>query len=77
MFGSEGIRPFETGGGYGPLVAEIADFFLDNEAPVPPSITIEMFAFMEAADQSKREGGRPVKIADVMATARQSVAARP
>jgi hypothetical protein len=31
--------------------------------------TIELFAFMEAADESKRQGGKPVNIAEVMAKA--------
>ena len=31
--------------------------------------TIEMFAFMEAADESKRQGGVPVTLASVLAKA--------
>ena len=31
--------------------------------------TLEIYAFMEAADESKRSGGAPVKLADVMAKA--------
>jgi hypothetical protein len=27
---------------------------------------MELFAFMEAADESKRQGGKPVKIAEVL-----------
>jgi hypothetical protein len=27
---------------------------------------LELFAFMEAADESKREGGKPVSIRDVL-----------
>ncbi len=30
-----------------------------------------MFAFMEAADESKSQGGGPVKISDVIAKARR------
>jgi len=33
---------------------------------VPPEETIEILAFMEAADESKRQGGAEVKIADVL-----------
>jgi hypothetical protein len=33
---------------------------------VKASETIELFAFMEAADESKRQGGKPVSIAEVM-----------
>ncbi|HRZ83878.1 MAG TPA: gfo/Idh/MocA family oxidoreductase, partial [Candidatus Hydrogenedentes bacterium] len=31
--------------------------------------TLNMFAFMEAADESKRRGGAPVTIEEVMAAA--------
>ncbi len=36
--------------------------------------TLEILAFMEAADQSKLQGGRPVTIKSVMKKARQAVA---
>jgi hypothetical protein len=52
--------------GYVPLVAEIIKFFQSGLAPVKPEETIEIFAFMEAAEESKREGGAPVKIRDVI-----------
>ena len=35
-------------------------------APVSAEETLEIFAFMEAADESKRLSGQPVKISDVM-----------
>jgi hypothetical protein len=41
-------------------------FFQTRQAPVSPEETIELFAFMEAADESKRRGGAPVAIADVL-----------
>ena len=34
-----------------------------------PETTLELLAFMEAADESKRRGGAPVTIAEVMAKA--------
>ena len=39
-------------------------------APVAAEETTEMFAFMEGADESKRQGGGPVALADVMAKAK-------
>lgn len=66
VFGKDKI---EVGGkyeGYAPLVEQIAKFFAGGEAPVSNEETLEMFAFMEAADQSKENGGAPVKIADVV-----------
>lgn len=61
--------------GYGPLVIEICKFFKTGKAPISPRETLEMFAFMEAADQSKRQGGDTVTIQSVMEKARQAVAA--
>ncbi|MCX7826098.1 MAG: Gfo/Idh/MocA family oxidoreductase [Verrucomicrobiae bacterium] len=56
---------------YAPLVVEIIKFFQTGVSPVPAEETIELFAFMEAADESKRRGGKPVKIADVLKKARE------
>lgn len=58
--------------GYAPLVAEAVKFFQSGKVPVAAEETIELFAFMEAADESKRQGGKAVKIADVLAKARGS-----
>jgi len=55
---------------YAPLVAEILKFAQSGVPPVAPQETIEIFAFMEAADESKRKGGAPVKIKDVLKTAK-------
>ena len=53
-------------GDYAPLVREIMKFFQTGIAPVTPEETLEIFAFMEAADESKRQGGKPVRISEVM-----------
>ena len=55
--------------GYKPLLVEILKFFKTGEVPVSPEETLEIYAFLEAATQSKQKGGAPVKIADVMAAA--------
>ena len=75
-FGEKGIA--EAGGfdGYRPLVVAIADFFATGEPPVEPAETIELFAFMEAADESVRRGGSPVTIAEVMEKAKAEAVAR-
>lgn len=49
------------------LSAAIVAFFRGGEAPVKLEETLEIMAFMEAADESKRRGGAPVKLAEVMA----------
>jgi hypothetical protein len=58
-----------TGGektGYRPLLEAYVKFFQTGIAPVPIETMIEYHAFMEAADESKRRGGVPVTIAEVM-----------
>lgn len=56
--------------GYHPLVAEIVKFFRTGVASVTPEETIEIYAFMEAADESKRRGGAEVKLREVLERAR-------
>jgi len=75
VFGSKGVGPAGDYEGYVPLVVEIAKFFKTGKPPVSAEETTELFAFMEAADESKRQGGVPVSIADVLAKARQANAA--
>jgi predicted dehydrogenase len=56
--------------GYRPLIVEIVKFFRTKEVPIAPEETIELYAFMEAADESKRQEGAAVKVAEVLAKAR-------
>jgi predicted dehydrogenase len=71
VFGSKGIA--RSGGyeGYGHLVHEIVKFFQTGNIPVPAEETIEIFAFMTAADESKAQGGCPVTLASVIEKARK------
>jgi hypothetical protein len=62
--------------GYKPLVVEIVKFFRTKEPPVPEAETIEIYAFMEAADESKRRGGESVTLAEVLERARPQAAKR-
>ena len=66
VFGTKKSAEQKPGGGYVELVREIVQFFQTGKAPIDPLETIEMFAFMEAADESKRKGGAPVRIQDVL-----------
>ena len=52
--------------GYRPLVVEIVRFFKTGQPPVTSAETLEIMAFMEAADESKRLGGAAVSIESVM-----------
>jgi len=64
VFGTKAVLDQKPGGDYTPLVREVIKFFQTGIAPVPPEETIKLFAFMEAADESKRRGGQPVKLSD-------------
>lgn len=65
--GTGGTMPVGAYDGYAPLVAEAVAFFRSGVAPVSPEETIEIFAFMEAADESKRRNGEPVTLEEVYA----------
>ncbi len=64
--GTKGEAKVGSFDGYGALIAEIVKFFQTGIAPVKPEETMEMFAFMEAADISKAQGGAPVTISEVL-----------
>lgn len=52
--GNVALGPYK---GYRPLILEIARFFDTGIVPFDPGETLEILAFMEAADESKRLGG--------------------
>jgi len=59
---------------YFPLLAEIVRFFKTGTPPVTEAESLEIYAFMSAADESKKQGGAPVALADVMAKAKAEAA---
>jgi len=74
VFGTKAILPGGGFDGYEPLIVEIVKFFKTGMGPVSAAETLEIFAFMEAADESKRQGGRPVTLESVMKKAREAAA---
>lgn len=86
VFGSKGIAPagiygyaapvkgvVPPGGrymGYEGVAIEIAKFCKTRRPPVTAEETIELFAFMEAAEESKRRNGAPVKLETVLSKVR-------
>lgn len=52
----------EPRGGYTPLVEEVVKFFQSGKPPVPNSETLEIFAFLDAAQRSKEAGGKPMPL---------------
>lgn len=75
-FGTKGIAPAGQYDGYKPLVVEIVKFFRSGQPPVSAEETTDLYAFMEAADESKRRGFVPVKVADVKAVAADAAATK-
>jgi hypothetical protein len=57
------VGPFQ---GYKPLLLEIVKFFQTGVVPFSNRETLEILAFMEAADESKRLGGVTVSMGNIM-----------
>jgi hypothetical protein len=76
-FGAGGIALGEGDGGYEPLLAEVCRFFRTGRPPVAAEETLEIFAFMEAADESRRRGGEPVTLRSVLDRARAEAESSP
>ncbi len=73
-FGEKGISQVGRYNGYNSLLAEIIKFFQTGVPPVPPEETIEIFAFLTAAYESKKMNGVPVLIDSVLKEAEQGAA---
>lgn len=68
-FGMKGLQPIGPYDGYKPLLVEIVKFFRTGKAPVSPEETLQIYAFMEGADESKRQNGVPVNIENLLKAA--------
>lgn len=73
---AEAMRPVGSYDGYRPLLVDIVKFFRTGKPPVSAEESLEIYTFMEAADESKRQGGKPVKLADVRQKAKAVAAER-
>ncbi len=72
IFGGKAIMPAGKYAGYGPLIDEVVKFFKTGRVPVSAEETIEIFAFMSAADESKAKGGAAVSVTDLIEKAKQA-----
>ncbi len=68
-YGGVVFRPQEVGQSapdakhsYLPLLREMVGFLRTGRPPVPNEETLEIFAFMDAAQKSKEQGGTPVRL---------------
>jgi hypothetical protein len=50
--------------GYQGIVKAITDFFVTKKLPISEQETLEIYAFMHAADLSKQKGGIPINVQD-------------
>ena len=74
VYGSKGNQMGGKTISYEALCRQIAKFFRTGEPPVSEAETIEIMTFMEAADESLRQGGKPVALADVLTKAKAEAA---
>jgi WD40 repeat protein len=72
--GDQGEGPVGSYDGYDPMLVEILKFFRSGQPPVSEAETLEIYAFMEAADESKRQNGAVVTLASVLEKARAEAA---
>ena len=68
-FGASGVFEQKTQGDYTPMLREIIKFFQTREPPVSAAQTLEIYAFMEAAEESMRRNGDVVSIRDILSKA--------
>ncbi len=73
VYGAKGVALGGKWTGYDPLVVEIARFFQTGQPPVSHEETLEIYTFLEAADESRQYGGAPVSMESVMEKARKKV----
>jgi hypothetical protein len=65
-FGTKAVVQAQPTDAYEGLVSQIMKFYQTGVEPVSHADTIETLTFMEAADESKRRGGVPVSLAEVL-----------
>lgn len=73
IFGENGIEIINKSQGYRGLWQNVIDFFETGKPPVDPAETIELLAFMEAGEESKKRGGVPVSIEEMMDRSRKEI----
>ena len=62
VFMNDDIVELGTFEGYRPLVVKIVEFFTTGQSPVSKDETLEIYAFMTAANISKLKGGKKVSV---------------
>jgi predicted dehydrogenase len=76
VFGEKGTATVDKFEGYEALLAEIARFFWTGKPPMTVEHTLEIYAFLEGADESLRQGGKPISLDGVLDKARKEAGVR-
>ena len=71
VFGEKAVTSLGSYDGYKNMLVEIVKFFDSGKPPITAQETIEILAFMEAADESKRLNGKAVTIESMMERAKK------
>ena len=67
VYGDKGVRHSgDRPEGYGALLGQIAKFFQTHVAPIDPNESLEVIAFMEAAELSEARGGVAVPLSEII-----------
>jgi hypothetical protein len=64
VFGEKAVVPIVPAKGFAGLMTEIVHYFQTGVSPVSPEETFEIYAFMQAADESRKLGGAAVALAN-------------
>ena len=70
VFREKGLAVLDKYQGYNPLLEKLAEFFDTGIVHVSADETLEIFAFMQAADESKIKGGISIDLASVIQNAK-------
>jgi len=68
-FGKNAVTEQKSEGDYTPMLREIIKFFQTKQPPISAKDTLEIYAFMEAAEESKRRGGKSISLREVLSKA--------
>lgn len=68
-FDGEEVFEQKTQGDYTPMLREIIKFFETKTPPVTAAQTLEIYGFLQAAEESRQLGGVPVSVSEVLAKA--------
>jgi len=73
VFGEKGIANLGAYQGYSELLVKITAFFSTGVVPVSHEETLEIFAFMQAAEESKKRRGKVIEIEAVVQDAKKRI----